>query len=100
MIDQERKKFKLVITDIMMPNMDGASLVRTLERLAPDIKIIVVSGMADQETLEKVKKSRIEALLPKPIQTDQLLRIIDAALHTADEDDEPAAPAHKVAKRK
>lgn len=99
-IDQERRKFKLVITDIMMPNMDGASLVRTLERMAPDIKIIVVSGMADQDMLEKVKKSRIEALLSKPIQTDQLLRIIDSALHSPEEEEEPTPPAPRNGKRK
>jgi CheY-like chemotaxis protein len=66
---------------MMMPNMDGASLIRRLERIAPDIKVVAVSGVADQEVLEKIKKSRIEAFLPKPIHTENLLKILDSVLH-------------------
>ncbi len=84
-IEKSRNKFSVVLTDMMMPNMDGASLIRTVERLAPDIKIIAVSGMTDTETLAKIKKSRVEAFLPKPIQTDNLLRILDSVLHEDEE---------------
>jgi PAS domain S-box-containing protein len=97
-IEQERGRFKMVITDIMMPNMDGASLVRTLERLAPEIKLIVVSGMADQELFDKVKKCRIEALLPKPIHTDNLLRLIHASLHATEAPG--ASPKHAASPEK
>lgn len=82
LIEKDRNKFRLVLTDMMMPNMDGGSLIRALQRLTPDIKIIAVSGITDQEILEKIKKSRVEAFLPKPIQTDNLLRILDSVLHS------------------
>jgi signal transduction histidine kinase/CheY-like chemotaxis protein len=80
-IERDRDKIDLVLTDMMMPNMDGASLIRRLERVAPDIKIVAVSGVTDQLALEKIKKSRIEAFLPKPIHTENLLRILDSVLH-------------------
>jgi CheY-like chemotaxis protein len=89
LIEKDRHKFSLVLTDMMMPNMDGSSLIRTLERLAPDIKIIAVSGITDQDIFEKLKKSRVEAFLPKPIQTDNLLKILDSVLHP----DGSAAPS-------
>lgn len=82
LIEQNRRKYSLVLTDMMMPNMDGSSLIRTLERLTPDIKIIAVSGITDQDSLERLKKSRIEAFIPKPIQTDGLLKMLDSVLHS------------------
>ncbi|MDI6767996.1 MAG: PAS domain S-box protein [Bacteroidota bacterium] len=82
LIEKDRHKFRLVLTDMMMPNMDGGSLIRTLRRLAPEIKIIAISGITDPEVLDKIKKSRVEAFLPKPIQTDNLLRILDSVLHS------------------
>jgi two-component system cell cycle sensor histidine kinase/response regulator CckA len=81
LVERDRDKINLVITDMMMPNMDGASFIRRLERLAPDIKIIAVSGVADQEVLDRIKKSRVEAFLPKPIHTENLLKILDSVLH-------------------
>src|SRR6267143_2214135 len=80
-IEKDRHKFSLVLTDMMMPSMDGASLIRTLRRLTPDIKVIAVSGATDQDVLEKVKKSHVEAFLPKPIQAENLLRLLDTILH-------------------
>ncbi len=81
LIEKDRRLFRLVLTDMMMPNMDGGSLIRTLHRLTPEIKIIAVSGLTDPETLDKIKTSRVEAFLPKPIQAENLLRILDAILH-------------------
>jgi two-component system, cell cycle sensor histidine kinase and response regulator CckA len=85
-IEKDPRKFQLVVTDMMMPNMDGGSLIRTLQRLAPDIKIIAVSGITDPETLDKIKTSRVEAFLPKPIQGENLLRILDTILHADGEE--------------
>src|ERR1041384_855057 len=82
LIEKDRRKFRLVLTDMMMPNMDGGSLIRTLQRLTPYIKIIAVSGLTDPDTLDKIKNSRVEAFLPKPIQAENLLKILDSILHT------------------
>ncbi len=82
LIERDKNKYHLVLTDMMMPNMDGGSLIRTLVRLAPQIKIIAVSGITDQDVLDKIKNSRIEAFIPKPIQTDNLLKILDSVLHS------------------
>jgi PAS domain S-box-containing protein len=85
-IEKNRNKFRLVLTDMMMPNMDGGSLIRTLQRLAPEIKIIAVSGLTDPETLDKIKSSRVEAFLPKPIQAENLLKILDTILNSDEEE--------------
>jgi PAS domain S-box-containing protein len=84
-IEKNRHKVRLVLTDMMMPNMDGGSLIRTLQRLAPEIKIVVVSGLTDPETLDKIKSSRVEAFLPKPIKAENLLKILDTILNSDEE---------------
>ena len=38
----------LVITDVVMPNMDGPTLVRHVKRLRPDMAIIFMSGYAEE----------------------------------------------------
>ncbi|TLY28738.1 MAG: response regulator [Ignavibacteria bacterium] len=95
-IEKDRHKFSLVLTDMMMPNMDGASLIRTLRRLTPDIKVIAVSGATDQDVLEKVKKSHVEAFLPKPIQAENLLRLLDTILHGDGKTEEPRRAHSRV----
>lgn len=37
-------KFDLVVTDILMPEIDGIELIRTLRKLSPEIAIIAISG--------------------------------------------------------
>jgi len=88
LIEKDPNKFSLVLTDMMMPNMDGGSLIRTLRHHAPNIKVVAVSGITDHDVLEKIKKSKIEAFLPKPIETSNLLKVLDSVLH-ADEEQTP-----------
>jgi two-component system cell cycle sensor histidine kinase/response regulator CckA len=42
---EHRGEVKAVLTDIMMPFMDGVTLSRTLKKMDPDVQIIASSGM-------------------------------------------------------
>ena len=44
-----RAKIGVVITDHLMPDMDGAEFVRQLRTFNPDIPVIVISGLPDAE---------------------------------------------------
>jgi PAS domain S-box-containing protein len=79
---RERGKVRLVITDMMMPVMNGASLVRALRALEPGVKVIAASGL-DAET----KRTELAALgvcevLAKPFKPTQLLEIVRRELST------------------
>lgn len=63
-------KISLVITDIVMPLMEGGDLVKHLKGIKPDIKIIVVSGYSDEKI---VKDSSINVFLRKPFESIELL---------------------------
>jgi nitrogen-specific signal transduction histidine kinase/CheY-like chemotaxis protein len=66
----------IVLTDMMMPGMDGIAVVHALRGLNPDVKIIAASGLADNDTLAKTNKVGITHFLPKPYTTEALLNVL------------------------
>lgn len=74
-------EIQLVITDMMMPNIDGATLIRTLQRIDPTVKIIATSGLSDAEGMIEAKNSSVRAFIHKPYQSDKLLTVIHGILN-------------------
>ncbi len=62
----------LLITDVMMPNMDGPTLVRAVKRLRPDIAVIFMSGYAEETFRKNDEKAEDLHFLPKPFGLKQL----------------------------
>jgi DNA-binding response OmpR family regulator len=73
---KEHDSVRLVITDMMMPVMSGAALVRALHAIDPKLKIIACSGL-DQETKRAEMASLgVAEVLMKPFATSQLLAML------------------------
>ncbi len=70
----------LVITDIVMPLMQGKELINNLKAIRPDIKIIAISGYSD-EIITK-DKTTINEFVKKPFEVNQLLSIVRRLLDT------------------
>jgi len=62
----------LLITDVVMPRMDGPSLIREVRETIPDIKIICISGYAEDAFRKKLDRSADIHFLPKPFSLNQL----------------------------
>jgi two-component system cell cycle sensor histidine kinase/response regulator CckA len=62
----------LLITDVVMPNMDGPTLVRTARRLLPDLQVIFMSGYAEEAFRRNDEKAEDLHFLPKPFGLKQL----------------------------
>ena len=62
----------LLITDVMMPNMDGPTLVRAVKRLRPDMAVIFMSGYAEEAFRRNDEKAEELHFLPKPFGLKQL----------------------------
>jgi two-component system, cell cycle sensor histidine kinase and response regulator CckA len=75
---QNRDKIKMAIVDMMMPNMDGATTIVTLQRMNPQIRIIAVSGLATGDQVPLNQNSLFSAFLPKPYTTQELLKTLYA----------------------
>jgi PAS domain S-box-containing protein len=62
----------MVITDMVMPLMEGQPFIEEIRKLKPGIKIIAISGYSD----EKIKKENFDLFLKKPFETMQLLTAV------------------------
>ncbi|HEY4159901.1 MAG TPA: response regulator [Polyangiaceae bacterium] len=70
----------LLITDVIMPKMNGLELARELDKVRPDVKVLFVSGHTRGVFAERgVLKESVE-FLPKPISMDSLTQRVDALL--------------------
>jgi signal transduction histidine kinase/CheY-like chemotaxis protein len=67
---------KLVLTDLMMPMMDGVTLARELHALAPAIRVIATSG------LEPVENASIVEFISKPFKPNALLAAVARQLQS------------------
>jgi PAS domain S-box-containing protein len=69
---KQAQEISLVLTDMMMPVMDGAATVTALVKTDPLVKIIVVSGLE----IAKATRARVQDFLPKPYTALSLLRMV------------------------
>ncbi|RCJ34752.1 hybrid sensor histidine kinase/response regulator [Nostoc minutum NIES-26] len=74
---EHRDKISLVVTDMVMPSMDGITTIRTLQKINPNVKIIAVSGLATNDKVNAAYEIGIKAFLSKPYTTNQLLQTIN-----------------------
>jgi CheY-like chemotaxis protein len=69
-----------VITDLMMPVMDGPATIRALRMLNPAIRIIAASGLSSGDPAAVARELGIRRFLPKPYQTTSLLAALREVL--------------------
>jgi two-component system cell cycle sensor histidine kinase/response regulator CckA len=62
----------LVITDVVMPRMDGPGLIREVREIHPDMKVIFISGYAEDSFRQKLDSDSDIHFLPKPFSLKQL----------------------------
>lgn len=77
---RHHKKIKLIITDMMMPEMDGAETIDKLLEINPHSKFIAVSGIRANGEITRNRDKGVKFFLQKPFSTSTLLKTISAAL--------------------
>jgi two-component system cell cycle sensor histidine kinase/response regulator CckA len=66
----------LVVSDVVMPEMDGPTLLKTMRGRNPDLKIIFVSGYAEDAFEKSLPANQQFAFLPKPFTLSQLVAAV------------------------
>ena len=70
----------LVVSDVVMPEMDGPSLLRVLRAREPGLKFIFMSGYAEEAFARNLPQSESFSFLPKPFSLKDLVGAVNAAL--------------------
>lgn len=76
----EKIKPDIVTLDIIMPGMDGLDTAKILLKRWPDAKIVMVSSLAYDETMEQAKNIGALDFIFKPIEKDFVLEVLNRAI--------------------
>ena len=82
----EHRMFDLIITDIIMPEMEGIELITQLRKTRPEVPILAISGggrSRNFDFLNFAKKLGARAILEKPFRREGLLEAVNKALSGA-----------------
>ena len=86
----QAQEIRLVVTDMVMPIMDGAAMIRVLRRLAPRLPIVATSGLPEAPTGEPETAPPTDAFLAKPFRADALDEVLRQLLEVRPQPDFPA----------
>jgi two-component system cell cycle sensor histidine kinase/response regulator CckA len=75
-------KIDIVVSDVVMPEMDGPTLLGELRKLQPDIKFIFVSGYAEDAFAKNLPADAKFGFLPKPFSLKQLATLVKEVLES------------------
>ena len=76
----EKGHVDIVVSDVVMPEMDGPTLLRELRARDPNVKIIFVSGYAEEAFAKNLPTNEQYAFLAKPFTLKQLVAIVKETL--------------------
>ncbi len=77
---QHKDEVKVVLTDMMMPYMDGPATIRALQKLNPQVKIIASSGLTENARAIEASNAGVKTFLSKPYTAGKLLEALAQAL--------------------
>ncbi len=75
-------RIDIVVSDVVMPEMDGPTLLGELRKLQPDIKFIFVSGYAEDAFAKNLPADQKFGFLPKPFSLKQLATVVKEVLES------------------
>ena len=79
----DNKRFDLIITDIMMPKLDGFGLISYVREVNKNIPILIISAKSSQDDKYKGFNLGTDDYMVKPIDIDELLLRVNALLRRA-----------------
>jgi two-component system, NarL family, response regulator LiaR len=101
----------IVLMDLMMPDMDGATATRLIRQQSPKVQVVVLTSYKEQELVQSALQAGAIGYLLKDVSADQLARAIraahqgratlspEAAQALVNAANQPPAPGHDLTER-
>lgn len=77
---QQRQNIALVLLDMSMPVMNGEQTYEKMQKIAPDVKVIVLTSMSEAEVQYRVGYMEMPTYLQKPFDVSVLLNLVQTEL--------------------
>jgi PAS domain S-box-containing protein len=77
---ERQRDISIVVTDMMMPGIDGIATIRALKAIDPNVRVIAATGLMTEERMLKASEAGAVAFLRKPFSAEVLLRTIRQVL--------------------
>ena len=78
--DKNRPRFDLVLTDVVMPRLDGLELTQLVRRMDPVVPIAILTSNEDKETVKSALHLGANEFLNKPFEAPELLGCVERLL--------------------
>lgn len=75
----ENPEIDLMVTDVMMPGIDGPALIREVRKDRPTLSIVCISGYSEDALRQRIADTESVAFLPKPFSLKQLAQAVKIA---------------------
>ncbi len=82
---QRREQIDLLISDIVMPEMDGTKLAGRMVEINPDLPVLFMSGFVTEHEVEQAGDIRDFAFIRKPFRPATLVQAVQKMLTTGDQ---------------
>jgi len=76
-----RNEIAVVVTDMVMPGMDGPATINALKAINPEVKIVGSSGLASVGGISKATNAGLRYFVPKPYTTEVMLNTLQEVLN-------------------
>jgi DNA-binding NtrC family response regulator len=81
-LDSEDIKIILILSDWLMPGLNGDEFLKIVNKDHPDIKCIILSGHADEKVIDDIRdKINLLAYISKPWNSQELINTISQAVN-------------------
>lgn len=77
----KEEKFDVVVTDLKMKGIDGMEVLRTVKRLYPKTKVIMITAFANLDAAIEALRGDVHDFFPKPVRIKELKVSIQRALN-------------------
>lgn len=80
LFSRHRSEIRLIMTDVMMPVMDGLALTRVVKRIDPEMLILASSGLEHDAKFDELRAAGVQFFLTKPFTAEKLLHTLRETL--------------------